>query len=86
MDEERTRNASYYRSRYFSKKKTQCDMALEYIKLFGSITPLEALMAFGCLRLGARIADLRETGLNILTDIAKGPKRYAIYRLEESDG
>ena len=30
-----------------------------------SITPLEALNMFGCLRLGARIADIKEMGFDV---------------------
>lgn len=83
MDAIRTGNAMKYKIHYFSEKRSQCDMTLEYMKMFGSITPLEALEAFNCFRLGARISDLREDGYNIITDIADGAKRYAIYRLEE---
>jgi hypothetical protein len=32
-----------------------------------TITPLQALNQFGCLRLGARIHDLRSTGMDIKT-------------------
>jgi hypothetical protein len=79
----RENNARRYKERYYSEDKTQCDMALEYMKLYGSITPLEALSAFNCLRLGARIADLREDGYVITTDIADGKKKYAVYTLME---
>lgn len=36
-----------------------------------SLTPIEALNKFGCFRLAARIADLRNQGLNIKTTIIK---------------
>lgn len=49
------------------------------------ITPMDALNMFGCFRLGARIADLRDEGYDIKTRIAKTDKRYAIYRLEACD-
>jgi hypothetical protein len=62
---------------------TQCEYALEYLKTYGSITPLEALRAFGCMRLGARIADLRADGYDIETEINPKGKRYAIYRFAE---
>jgi hypothetical protein len=41
-----------------------------------------ALKHFGCLRLAARIADLREKGHNITTEMVtiRG-KRVAVYRL-----
>lgn len=85
MEEQALRNtrARYFRQEYFDANKTQCEMALEYVQKFDSITPLEALTAFGCLRLSARIADLRADGHNITTEIHKGRKNYAIYRLED---
>lgn len=46
------------------------------------ITPLDALRHFGCLRLAARISDLKETGLNIVTEMVNNNgKRYAQYTL-----
>lgn len=78
----RMENAEEYRRHFKSKLKTQCDMTIEYLEKYGSITPLEALNAYGCLRLGARISDLRHDGYNIRTEIAKGEKNYAIYMLE----
>ena len=55
----------------------------EYLKQGNSITPLDALKMFGCLRLGARIADLKERGLNIVTERVVTPngKRVASYKL-----
>lgn len=86
MDEQALRNtrARYYRKEYFDPDKTQCEMALEYLQKFESITPMEALTAFGCFRLSARMADLRADGHDITTEIHKGKKNYAIYRLEEN--
>ncbi len=47
-----------------------------------SITPLEALRRWGCLRLGARIYGLRKR-LDIRTDmVERGNKRYARYSLQ----
>lgn len=43
------------------------------------ITPIDALNRFGCMRLGARIWDLRNEGLPIETAFSSGEKRYAIY-------
>lgn len=37
---------------------SQCEQILEYLRQFGSITPVDALREFGCMRLGARIWDL----------------------------
>jgi len=46
-----------------------------------SLTQLEALQQFGCFRLAARIADLRDKGLNIVTDMVtlENGKRVARY-------
>lgn len=56
---------------------------LEHINRVGSITPLEALNLFGCLRLAARINDLKREGVEISTDrwITPGGANVAIYKL-----
>lgn len=47
-----------------------------------SITQLDALNMFGCFRLSARIANLREEGLEIVTDMVNvNDKRIAKYYL-----
>ena len=59
----------------------QNEAILEHLKTNGSITPIDALMLFGCFRLGARIYDLREQGHAIETKRVtdnKG-KNYAEY-------
>ena len=63
--------------------KNQKDACLAYLEEHGSISPLEALREFGCFRLAAVIARLREDGYVIRTDIAEGEKKYAIYSLME---
>lgn len=67
-------------------KSTQTQMILGHLKLFKAITPLEALEKYGCLRLGARILDLRDAGHNIRTEIIEvqsrnGKKHVAKYVL-----
>jgi hypothetical protein len=49
-----------------------------------SITQLEALTQFGCFRLAARIAYLRDKGLDIVTDMVtlENGKRVARYFLK----
>lgn len=42
---------------------TQTDRILRHLREHGSITPLEALREFGCMRLGARIYDLKRAGV-----------------------
>lgn len=69
---------------------TQCEEILEYLREYGSITPVEAIQEFGCMRLAARIAELKDHGVNIRTTMAKGRNRkgqrvaYARYILEEA--
>ncbi len=49
-----------------------------------SITPMEALNMFGCFRLSARIANLRDEGLPVVTDmVTMNDKRVARYYLEK---
>jgi hypothetical protein len=67
---------------------SQEDMILEYLKHGNRLTPLEALHRFGCLRLGARIWDLKQRGYDIemqLSEVAGG-KHVAEYRLAKGDG
>lgn len=43
----------------------QTEQILDYMRTYGTITPLEALKDCGCMRLAARISDLRKAGHNI---------------------
>lgn len=54
---------------------TQTDKIAAYLRTYGSITPLEALDRFGCMRLGARISELRQGGMIIRTEIVSGKSR-----------
>jgi len=50
-----------------------------------SITPLDAFTLYGCMRLAARIRDLKAKGHNIITTIEKqGGKKFARYTLLRS--
>lgn len=70
---------------------TQCEKVVEYMKAFGSITPLDAMRDIGCMRLAARIADLREQGYVIGRRMKTSKNRYgnpisfAEYFLEEDN-
>ena len=47
-----------------------------------SITPLDALTLYGCMRLAARIQDLKLLGHNIVTTIERrNGKKFARYTL-----
>ena len=63
------------------KKETQAIKILHYMEKHGSITQYEALRACGCMRLGARIWDLRNAGYDIVSRMvlvhkADGEKAY----------
>ena len=45
-----------------TKKMTQAEKVLDYIREFGSITQLEALRDLGVMRLASRISDLKKDG------------------------
>lgn len=47
--------------------RTQCDMIADWLQQGFSLTSLEALNRFGCMRLASRICDLRERGMQINT-------------------
>jgi len=66
---------------------SQTKLIYEYLKRTeDGITPLDALEKFGCFRLSARIADLRDEGHNIVTlRETKNGKTYARYKLERSE-
>jgi len=63
--------------------RAQNDRILAHLRTGKTLTPLEALNRFGCLRLGARVYDLKAAGHDIrsrLVEVAGG-KRVASYRL-----
>lgn len=62
---------------------SQTNDILRHLAKGKSLTPLEALERFGCLRLAARVNDLRLRGHRIDTDIVqtKGGAKIARYSL-----
>lgn len=63
---------------------TQTKAIKAHLESGKSITPIDALNEYGCFRLGARIYDLKDTGMNIITEmVQQGRKRFARYRLEQ---
>lgn len=70
---------------------TQNEMIVNHLREHGSITQLEALKEYGCMRLASRISDLRKTGIKIirLTETSRnryGQKiRYARYIMEGNE-
>lgn len=67
----------------------QAERVLKYMRDFGSITQLEAIRDISCMRLGARIFDLKREGYAIKKEMETSKKRYgedtsyARYRLVE---
>lgn len=55
-----------------SKKK----MVLDYIREFGSITPLDASKDLGVTRLAAVVFELKEDGHDMHTERERGKNRY----------
>lgn len=70
-------------------KQSHEKMILAYMRKHGSITAMDAVREFGCMRLAARISDLRWDGYNIETELEVGKNRqgdsvrYARYYLHE---
>lgn len=69
----------------------QTERVLDYLEQHGSITQLEAMNKLGIMRLGARIFDLKESGINIITERVSEKNRFgelvnfARYRLEKEN-
>lgn len=51
-----------------NSKPTQNELVLNYMREFGSITQLEAIVDLGVMRLASRVSDLRKKGYNIISD------------------
>ena len=67
-----------------SETKSQESAILEWLRAGNSLTQLDALNRFGCLRLGARVFQLRKDGYNIeseMVQVGAKKKRVAQYKL-----
>lgn len=71
----------------------QSALVLSYLRAYGSITPSEALSKLSCMRLAARIHDLKRAGYDIRCEIERLPNRlgepcrvarYSLERCEEA--
>ena len=56
----------------------------DYLNKGKKLTPIDALNKFGCFRLAARIADLRNEGMSIVTKTIKleNKKQIAQYSIK----
>lgn len=62
--------------------KPQTRQVLSYLSRGRSLTALQALDRLGCLRLAARIDELRDAGYGVQTRLVReGGRRFARYRL-----
>jgi hypothetical protein len=68
-------------------KQSQNEKILEHLQTYGSISPLEAMSEYGCMRLASRISDLKRQGYPILAGRGQSKNRngetvhFAVYRL-----
>ena len=71
--------------------QAQRDLIFNYLKSGGALTALDALEKFGCMRLGARVWELRHAGIAILDRWVEKvtrsgrKKRYKEYYMEGGD-
>ena len=70
---------------------TQKQMVIDYIKNFGSITPMEAFSDLGITKLATRVSELRRNGERIVKKMENGKNRfgrkirYARYCFEQEE-
>lgn len=71
-----------------NRKPTQAAMIKAYLERHGSITAREAMTELGCMRLGARILEMKKDGIPIASTMEAGvnrngdPVHYKRYTLE----
>ena len=64
------------------KTESQNKVLRKHLKSGKSIAPMQALNHFGIYRLASRINDLRNEGMNIITEMQYAyPVKYAKYKL-----
>ena len=62
--------------------KNQTNRILRYLRTGRGITPLSALSRFGCMRLAARIEELKGAGIRINSRMMqRNGRRFACYSL-----
>ena len=77
---------TFTRKEEVGKKRSQTQRVLDYLTKHGSITQQEAISAFSCYRLAAKIFELRKAGLVIKTEKVPFANEftngyYAVYTL-----
>lgn len=70
---------------------TQNEKIKRHLEIYGSITPLDALREYGCMRLASRVSDLKKSGMNIERRMIREKNRFgepvyfAEYRIGETN-
>ncbi len=59
-----------------NERPKQVDRILDYMRRYGSITTLDAMLDLGILRLASRISELKKAGVPIRRDWAKVTNRH----------
>ena len=57
-------------------KITQCERILQYIEENQSITQMDALREFGCMRLASRMSDIKKMGYPVKKEMETKKNRY----------
>lgn len=57
-------------------KVTQRQLIINYIKDFGSITPMEAVFDLGITKLATRISEMRADGMEFRIEMVNDKNRY----------
>ena len=70
-----------------SNESSQSAKILWHLQNIGPVTALQAMDLFNCMRLAARVADLREAGHDIQTDMKrlKNGKKIAVYSISKTE-
>lgn len=55
---------------------TQCERIIQYMKEFGSISPMEAYGDLGITKLATRISEMKDAGIEFDQRIEKKKNRY----------
>lgn len=69
---------------------TQREQILDYLRLFGSITPMEAFADLGITKLATRVSEMRRDGMEFKIEKVKSKNRlgktvhFAKYSLKET--
>ncbi len=67
-----------------NSNESQCELILRYLKKGRSITGLEALSKFKCIRLASRISEMIKSGISIQSRFIRLPsgKRIKVYWID----